>query len=173
MGEKSKPLRDSAYWIENLALIRHPEGGYYRETYRSPFEIKMSSLPDGFDGPRSSSTAVYYLLDRGDVSVFHRLRSDEMWHFYDGHALLIHVLDEREGHSLIKLGRALEEGEALQALVPAGRWFGAELAESDQWALVGCTVSPGFDFKDFEMARRERLLESFPAHRDLVERLTR
>ena len=163
----------AAYWIERLHLVRHPEGGWFRENYRSAETIPETGLPARFQGERAFSTAIQFLLERDDCSALHRLKSDEMWHFYDGSPLAIHLITPDGEHRTILLGRDPEQGEQLQAVTPAGCWFGAELAGSGELALVGCTVAPGFDFIDFEMGCRSNLARLFPQHEALVRRLTR
>lgn len=159
--------------IERLQLQRHPEGGWYRETYRAEDTISARGLPPRFAGDRSASTAIYFLLAAGDFSALHRLRSDEMWHFYTGIPLSIHCLTEGGDYTCIRLGSNLDRGETFQAVVPAGNWFGATLDEETGYALVGCTVAPGFDFADFAMAKRNDLLLRYPQHAELIEKLTR
>jgi len=158
--------------ITQLALVRHPEGGWFRETYRSTESIPAEALPKQFDGSRSLSTAILFLLEAGDVSALHRIKSDEVWHFYAGSPILIHTLFPEGRHRAQRLGPNPSAGDLYQAVVPAGCWFGAELA-GVQFALVGCTVSPGFDFADFEMADRQQLSESYPQHAEVIERLTK
>lgn len=165
--------RDAACWIEQLGLARHPEGGWFRETYRSAGTIPVAGLPERFDGERAFSTAICFLLEQGDFSALHRLKSDEVWHFYDGAPLAVHMISPHGERSMFRLGRDVAQGERLQAAVPAGWWFGAELAAQGDYALVGCTVAPGFDFNDFEMAERTELMGMFPDHAALVMRLTR
>lgn len=158
--------------VRTLGLAPHPEGGFYKETYRAALTLAKDALPGTFAGARAASTAIYYLLRRGDFSALHRIASDEVWHFYAGSALTVHCLsDEGEAHA-IRLGARVHEGEAPQAVVRAGTWFGARV-EAGAYALVGCTVSPGFDFADFEMGERAALVARFPAHRALIESLTR
>lgn len=140
-------IRDASYWIDALRLDRHPEGGYYRETYRAG-----SGAVAGDGKQKSFSTAIYYLLPSDDVSRLHRLRSDELFHFYLGSPLTVHVLDESDGYRRIALGREPDEGQVLQAAVSAGVWFGATVERPGAFALVGCTVAPGFEFADFEQA---------------------
>jgi uncharacterized protein len=165
--------KDAAYWIRKLELEPHPEGGYYRQTYRADLVLPEESLPPNFTGPRSVSTAIYFLLDAENFSAFHRLRSDELWHFYAGGALLVHVI-EADGHYFkIQLGNDPEGGDVLQSIVKAGCWFASKVKDGKSFALVGCTVAPGFDFEDFELAEREELARSYPQHRELIERLTR
>lgn len=159
--------------VEGLGLQPHPEGGYYRETYRSEDRIREDALPSGFVGDRHCSTAIYYLLGPGDFSAFHRIRSDETWHFYKGAGLILHVLTDGGGCESVLLGDGAERGEVFQATVKAGRWFASEPSTPDGYALVGCTVSPGFDFRDFEMADAETLAAGWPDHVDLVRRLCR
>jgi uncharacterized protein len=161
---------NAADLIRLLDLSPHPEGGFFRETFRAaplPF-----ALPER--GARSASTAIYFLLQRGDFSAFHRVRSDEVWHHYLGAPLELHLL-ESTGHTLVTLGCALERGERPQAVAPAGVLQAARVApDSDgDFTLVGCTVAPGFDFADFEMPPRAELVAQFPTERALVESLTR
>ena len=166
-------LTDARYWIDNLQLIPHPEGGYYRQTYRAELTVEKAALPPGFGGSRAVATAIYFLLEGTDFSAFHRLRSDEMWHFYAGGTLVVDVIAENGKHSEILLGSDAEAGETFQALVKAGCWFGSRVRDAGSFALVGCTVSPGFDFLDFELAMRDELVRQYPRHRELIERLTR
>lgn len=165
-------LRDAKYWIEKLRLEPHPEGGYFRQTYKSDLMIAREALP-GFSGARPASTAIYFLLEGENFSAFHRLRSDEAWHFYCGSPLVVHVINAGGHYSSILLGSNPEAKQLFQAVVNAGCWFASEVQDHKSWALVGCTVAPGFEFEDFELARREELVRQFPQHRKLIERLTR
>src|SRR6266481_95660 len=151
---RKQPMSKSArYWIDKLQLIPHPEGGYYRETYRSALSIAREALPPQFTGPRLASTAIYFLLDGKNFSAFHRLRSDELWHFYAGGSLVVHVIEDNGHHSEILIGGNPEAGERLQAVVETGCWFASCVRDPTSFALVGCTVSPGFDFEDFELGK--------------------
>jgi predicted cupin superfamily sugar epimerase len=161
-------MKDSAYWIGKLQLIKHPEGGYYRETYRAAESIPQGGLPPRFNGPRVFSTAIYFLLPSEECSALHRIKSDEVWHFHAGSPLTIHVIDQNGAYTQIKLG-----GDSFQAVVRAGCWFGATVDAHGSYALAGCTVAPGFDFADFELAKRADLLSRHPQHRAIIERLTR
>src|SRR5579863_3377684 len=167
------PAWTAQYWIEQLKLDPHPEGGYFRQTYRSNVLIPRQALPAGFKGDRAASTAIYFLLEGMNFSAFHRLKSDEVWHFYVGAPLVVHVIDPNGKHNSILLGSDPESGEVLQGIVPAGCWFASHVADWKSFAVVGCTVAPGFDFADFEMAKREELVSRYPKHRELIERLTR
>lgn len=161
-----------AFWIEKLNLLPHPEGGYYREVYRSPETVEGAHLPPRFRGARSFATSIYFLLPGDRVSSLHRIKSDEMWHFYTGAPLRIAVIEPNGEAREIRMGAALEKGESFQEVVPAGAWFGASVDDATSFALVGCTVTPGFDFADFELAERGSLLAEFPQHRQIIERLT-
>jgi predicted cupin superfamily sugar epimerase len=163
---------DAGYWIEKLGLTRHPEGGFYRETYRSAETIPMNAMPERYGGARPFSTAIYFLLSGEEFSAFHRIKSDELWHFYCGSSLTIHVIDHAGAYSEIMLGSDLGKGESFQAAVKAGCWFGAGLNDPHSYALVGCTVAPGFDYRDFEMADRKELIRRYPEHAEIIARLT-
>ena len=158
-------------FVQALQLIPHPEGGFYRESYRAPGTIDQSCLSE-HRGSRSYCTAVYYLLRSGEFSALHRLRSDEVWHFYTGASLTLHVIDPVGEYSRIVLGEDAAGGQVFQAVVKAGCWFGATVDDPQSCALVGCTVSPGFDFRDFELGDRQELVSRFPQHRSIIVELT-
>jgi len=173
---RSSLNNDAQYWITRLNLAPHPEGGYYRQTYRADLSLGRQALPSEFSGARPASTAIYFLLEGENFSAFHRLRSDEMWHFYAGGTLLVHVLEPMAlggRHSEIRLGSNPAAGEVFQAVVKAGCWFASRAMHPLSFALVGCTVAPGFDFADFELAKRAELVRLYPQHRELIEQLTR
>lgn len=177
-GEESDLLltdmKPADYWIKEYVLLPHPEGGYYAETYRAAESIDPRALPDRFGGARSFSTGIYFLLESHNFSAFHRIKSDEMWHFYAGEALEVFVIDPGTRQlNIIRLGNNPENGETFQAVVPAGTWFGSRPAKGSSYALVGCTVAPGFDFEDFEMAEQEALKAEFPEFSELIGELTR
>ena len=154
--------------IEKYQLIAHPEGGYYRSTYRAELVLPASSLPSTFGGERPVSTAIYFLLEAGDFSAFHRIKSDECWHFYKGDPLWIHCLYPEGAYHRFTLGAGDEADQHSQLVVPAGTWFASEPASGSAYSFVGCTVSPGFDFADFEMASAARLAATYPACQDLI-----
>lgn len=164
--------KNAKYWVERLKLEPHPEGGYFRQTYKADLTIPREALPAGFNGARAASTAIYFLLEGKNFSAFHRLRSDEIWHFYSGSPLFVQVIDLRERRSIV-LGNNPDAGQTLQAVVPAGCWFASHVWDWKSWALVGCTVAPGFEFADFELGKRAELMREFPEHREVIERLTR
>ena len=148
-------------WIERLKMEEHPEGGWYVESFRD----------SRIDSGKSASTAIYFLLTRGAPSHFHRIRSAEMWHFYAGSPLLVHQLRTKEGYKEHRIGEDWDLGYHFQSVVPPMSWFAAETL--GDFSLVGCTVAPGFEFTDFELAKRDELLASFPEYHELVTRLTR
>jgi predicted cupin superfamily sugar epimerase len=156
------------YWVEHLKLNPHPEGGFYKETYRSKEAIHPSYNKSA---SRNLATGIYFLITAGNFSAFHRIKSDEMWHFYTGSPLVVHVITPDGEYSTLHIGLDLEKGQTPQAIVPAGAWFASE--SSGEYSLVGCTVSPGFDFEDFELANKERLTETFPTYSATIERLTK
>jgi hypothetical protein len=153
--------------VRALGLAPHPEGGFFRETYRAS---GMVATPRG---PRAASTAIYFLVTAGSFSALHRIASDEAWHFHAGAPLRVVVLGEDGARTDVVLGLDLERGQRPQAVVSAGAWFGARIEGEGDWSLVGCTVAPGFDFADFELGAREALLARFPEHADIVRALTR
>ncbi|MBT3277956.1 MAG: cupin domain-containing protein [Phycisphaerales bacterium] len=152
-------------WIDRLELAAHPEGGWYREVYRS----EMSVSAEDFDLPHRAMTSIYYLLAEDAFSAFHRLRQDEVFHFYAGRELTIHQITPEGDYRAVTIG---PEGP-FQCVIPAGTLFGAALADPAGYALVGCTVAPGFEFSDFSMPTRAELLKIHPQHRSVIERLTR
>lgn len=164
--------KDAAYWVQKLELQPHPEGGFYRQTYRADLLLSKEALPPNFRGPRPASTAIYFLLAGKNFSAFHRLQSDELWHFYLGASLIVHVIEPNGSYSKIHLGNDPEAAEVLQAVVKAGCWFASEVKDGKSFALVGCTVAPGFDFEDFELAQREQLVQNYSQHSKIITKLT-
>ena len=159
--------------ISSLQLQPHPEGGYYREVYRSSEKIQKGHLPPRFSGDCAISTSIYYLLGENDFSAFHRIRSDEIWHFYDGGTLLIYIVDADGTLKIEKLGRNSANDEQYQVIVPAMSWFAAIPEKNSGFVLAGCTVAPGFNFSDFEMAIFDNLVGKYPSHYSLFRKLCR
>lgn len=157
------------YLIQKLSLEEHPEGGYFSQTFKSD---KQFDLP-GYGGPRSACTAIYYLLKSGQFSAFHRVRSDELWHFYAGSALVLYVIEKGGRLRRIVLGSNLSRDQVFQAAVSAGDWFAASVVRPRSYSLVGCTVAPGFEYQDWELADRETLLKEHPEHRRIIVKYTR
>ena len=158
--------------IESLGMQRHPERGWYAETYRAPLRLPAAGLPHGAE--RAASTAIYFLLDASERATYlHRLASDELFHLYEGGPLDVLLL-ARDGESRIAcLGLDLERGQRPQLVIPAGTWFGTELAPGSDHCLWGCTVAPGFDFADFELASGPDLAAQYPRHAALIARMSR
>jgi len=168
-GPSTEPARVREL-IVRLGLAPHPERGYYVETYRSP--LALAGLPHG--APRAASTAIYFLVTRTEQTTFlHRLRSDELFHLYEGGPLDVLLLRDGGPGEVARLGRDVAAGERPQLVIPAGTWFAVELAPEAPHCLFGCTVAPGFDFADFELARGPELAARFPAHAARIARMTR
>jgi len=159
--------------ITLLSLTPHPEGGYYRETYRSAETIPDNVLPDRYKGDRSYGTAIYFLLNPDTFSALHRLKTDEVFHFYLGDPVeMLQLLPSGSGR-VIKLGSEIKSGMHLQVAVSRGMWQGSRLIRGGEYALLGTTAAPGFKFVDFEIGQRDKLLQSYPRFRDLIVALTR
>lgn len=142
--------------IQKYNLEPHPEGGFFSETYRS------EETSDFAMGKRNLSTGIYFLIPEGKFSWWHRIQSDEMWHFYMGGPLEIWEIDLQGNYKKTILGSNFKSGESFQYLVPKGHWFGARPCKKSQFSFVGCTVAPGFDFQDFELADEKNFLEQYP-----------
>lgn len=168
----ARPEHTADEWVRRLNMEPHPEGGYFVETYRAAEQIAAEALPARYGAPRAHSTAIFFLLRNGQVSAFHRLRSDEMWHYHAGSAATVWMIREDGEATAHRIGPDPERGDVLQLLMPAGCWFGAELEDAAGYILVGCTVAPGFAYEDFELADRADLTARFPQHAALIERLT-
>lgn len=159
--------------VAQLQLLPHPEGGFYKEQYRSVESIPASALPDRFSGSRPFGTAIYFLLEQGNFSAFHRIQSDECWHFYAGDPLeVLEITPEGELKSTL-LGNDLGAGQVFQYIVPAGCWFGSRTVAGGVFSLVGCTVAPGFDFNDFELADKAALTADYPHLQSIIEVMCR
>ena len=154
--------------ISQLNLAPHPEGGYYRETF-----VSAQRLPSG----RPAATSILFLLTHENPSNLHRLDAEEMWYYQSGDPLIVHMIDEGGLYSQIRIGPDMEAGQVLQAVVPPHVWFGSSVAAPDLgregWALVGCMVTPGFNFDGFELANRTEMLRRFPDHAEVITQLTR
>jgi uncharacterized protein len=165
-------MRTAAYWIRRLKLKPHPEGGWYREYYRAAGRIPAAALPARYRGTRAYSTSVFFLLRSEEVSLLHKLHSDELWHWYAGSPLTLHAIDPRGRFRAFRLGPGTTLAHTFQAVLPAGWWFGGTVDRPRSYTLIGCTVAPGFDFRDFELGRHADLLRRFPRHARIIRRLT-
>jgi predicted cupin superfamily sugar epimerase len=157
-------------YIKQLQLKKHPEGGYFREVYRSGEIILPQHLPKRYKSARNFSTSIYFLLEGKQFSAFHLLQSDELWHFYDGSTVILYSIDQKGNLSIQKLGKGKECN--FQLTIKKGIWFAAEVENKKSFSLFGCTVSPGFDFEDFKIGKRAGLTKKFPQHESLIKLLT-
>jgi predicted cupin superfamily sugar epimerase len=158
--------------IEQLQLVPLTiEGGYFRESYRSRLTLPADALPDKFSGPRCASTAIYYLLTPDQFSAMHGVASDEVFHFYAGDPVDMLQLHPDDSGRVIRLGNDLTAGHTPQVVVPAGVWQGCRLVPGGGWALMGCTVAPGFEYADFSATDCAQLAAQYPDHADLIQAL--
>ncbi|PWG05314.1 cupin domain-containing protein [Polaribacter aquimarinus] len=163
---------DATEIINHFNLQEHPEGGYFREVYRSKGFILEENLAEYFEGNRNYCTSIYFLLTSEKFSAFHKINQDEIWHFYKGSPLKIHLLSPEGEYTFVIIGDGFKKGEVFQFTVPAHYYFAAEVIKTTSYAFVGCTVSPGFDFRDFVLPSRKELLNEFPQHSKIIGQLT-
>lgn len=155
------------YWIEKLALEKHIEGGYYKQIYHSEKKCKEYNN-------RNLATCIFYLLNGNEYSAFHKINGDEIWHFFIGSSLTIYIINEASSELKIeKIGPNLDKQENLQLVIQEGDWLAAEVNDKSSFTLVGCTVIPGFDFKYFEIAKRNSLIYKLPRFKRIIEKLTK
>ena len=159
--------------IQKYNLEPHPEGGWYTQTYKSNEQIAADALPERFGANRSFSTAIYFLLEKGNFSAFHRIKSDECWHFYAGDPLLIYIIEQNGELKVISIGNDFKKGQSFQYVVPANCWFASRPAPKSEYCFVGCTVSPAFEFDDLELANATELSVVYPQHKSFIEELCR
>lgn len=163
--------QDPQYYISKLGLEPHPEGGYFKRTFESQEQITDQELTVDFEGKRMLYTSIYFLLTSNDVSHFHRLQSDELWYYHAGSPLSVHMIDENGEYTEYKLGLDLENGEVPQVLVPKNTIFGSSVQDRETFSLVGCMVSPGFEYQDFELFTQEELLLKYPEHKEIIVKI--
>jgi len=159
--------------VKKLELLPHPEGGYYKEVYRSSETIVRTALPQKFSGERNFCTSIYFLIEMNNFSALHKIQSDEIFHFYAGDAMEVVEINKQGNLKSTLVGNKIEQDQVFQYTVKAGHWFGSRVATGGHFSLVGCTVSPGFDFVDFEMAKRDDLVRKYPQHEVLIGEMTR
>ena len=164
-------MHTSEFWKRTLNLDPHPEGGYYKETFRSTDPCYTNQ--DRYSGSRRMATSIYFLLESDIFSAFHKLKSDEIWYFHAGSPTRVHCISPQGSHFELHIGHDPEKNQFPQIVIPKDHWFAAEVMEKDSYCLVGCQVSPGFEFSDFELAKRSDLLALFPEHHLLIHRFTR
>jgi predicted cupin superfamily sugar epimerase len=171
---KTKALNEINELVKRFKLLPHPEGGHYACIFKSTDTVKSSDKERYNDEDRSAGTSIYYLLKGDDFSAWHSLKSDELWHYYTGSSVKIYVVDKQGNLTTYLLGNTLENPDALfQVAIAADNWFAAEVVDKTSYCLVGCTVNPGFEFKDFKLANRESLSAEFPQHQALINQFTR
>ncbi len=163
---------DKTEFIEKLSLQNHPEGGYYSQTYRSPITLNGKFLGLDKSEYRNLASSIYFMLSDSEVSHFHRLKSDEIWYYQGGETLVIAVIDKYGVLTKHRLGLDILNDESPQIMVPAGSIFGSYIESGSGTSLVGCMVSFGFDFVDFEMFTGDELQQLYPEHRDIIKKLT-
>ncbi|RCS27629.1 cupin domain-containing protein [Polaribacter sp. WD7] len=163
---------DAKEIIHNFGLQEHPEGGYYKEVYRSKEKISSSHLGNQFVGDRNYCTSIYFLLTSDKYSAFHKINQDEIWHFYSGTALKLHLIAPNGKYSFVIIGSNFKNHEVFQYTVPAQYYFAAEVLQQNSFSFVGCTVSPGFDFRDFILPSYDELSNQFPQHSKIIKSLT-
>jgi predicted cupin superfamily sugar epimerase len=155
----------ASHWTQHLNLQPHPEGGYYKEVFRSSQQVSRTAS----SGVKSALTSIYYLLEETDFSCFHRISSDEIWYFHEGAPLHIHAID----HNGILTTHELSDKVTgnLSIAIGAGLWFAAEIPSANGFTLASCAVAPGFEFSEFEMGKRDELIALYPRHAGLLSRL--
>ena len=163
---------DAKKIIKHFDLAKHPEGGFFKEVYRSKGKISAKDLGDQFIGNRNYCTSIYFLLTSDKFSAFHKINQDEIWHFYTGTTLKLHQISPKGEYSFVMIGNDFSNNETPQYTVPANYYFAAEVLEKNSFSFVGCTVSPGFDFKDFVLPSCETLSKEFQKHSKIIEQLT-
>ncbi len=160
--------------IDLLGLQPLPgEGGFYAETYRPGLMLAAEQIDAQYGGPRRAATAIYYLLTPESFSALHRLTGDELYHFYAGDPVDLALLHPDGTHETLRLGNDLARGQRPQLLAPGGCWQGSALEPGGSWALVGTTMTPGYDQRDFELGERAALTSAYPDASGLIKRLTR
>ena len=166
-------MRDIEILIEKFNLEPHPEGGYFKETYRSLGTISKDALPENYNTERNYSTCIYFLLTSDTFSAFHKIKQDEIWHFYSGSPLKLFMISDQGDYSEQIIGTDFESGQLPQFVVPGGYWFAAKTLAPHGYSFMGCTVSPGFDFEDFILPSQSEFLKMFPQYEVVIRELTR
>lgn len=151
---------NAEYWIKHLNLTPHPEGGYFKETMRE----HMSN------SERAPFSSIYFLLNTGDISHFHRIDADEVWYYHAGAPLTIHMITPDGDYQTAQLGPFLEKGNVLQHLVPKGTIFASSLTDTEGYSLVGCMCQPAFEFNHFELFTQDELYHMYPEHKEIIQR---
>lgn len=165
-------MNQADFWIRTLNLESHPEGGYFREIFRSEEYIHQEHLPPRYNGHRNFLTAIYYLLKSGQCSRFHRLQSDEVWHYCTGSPLRLYIIHKNRELESVELGSDPCQNQLFQFIVPKESWLGAQVTEENSYSLISCIMAPGFDYQDFELGCSISLMDKFPEHKEIIRYLT-
>ena len=166
-------MQNAEYWINKLNLLPHPEGGYYKQIYKSNEEILKAGLPKRYKSNRSFLTSIYYLLENNHISKFHKLKSDEIWYYHLGNPVKAHIFNEKGLYSENVLGKQIDKNQSPQVIFLKNSWFAAEVIQgNDDYSLIGCAVAPGFEFEDFELGKRENLQLKFPEYSELIDKFS-
>jgi len=158
-------MKDAKYWVNQLNLLNHPEGGYYKEMFRSNGVFTPTEIGKN----RNYITSIYFLIEAGNVSHFHSIKQDELWYYHAGDPLSVYIINDEGKLDVLNIGPNPEQGEVLQAVVPANTIFGSK--SSGDFSLVSCVVAPGFDFADFKLHHKAELLQKYPQHREIIDEL--
>lgn len=158
-------MKDAKYWVNQLNLLSHPEGGYYKEMFRSNGVFTPTEIGE----KRNYITSIYFLIEAGNVSHFHSIKQDELWYYHAGDPLSVYIINDDEKLDVLKIGPNPEQGEVLQAVVPANTIFGSK--SSGEFSLVSCVVAPGFDFADFKLNHKTELHKKYPQHKEIIDQL--
>jgi uncharacterized protein len=157
--------------IEKLNLQPHPEGGFFKETYRSKLTLPQKTITQ-YKEKRNMATVIYFLLKSNQKSAFHRLKTDEFWYYHQGSPLNVYIIYPDGNLQTVTLGNDFSSNQTPQLLLPSGTWFAAKCTAPQHFTLISCSVSPGFDFNDFELAERDKLVKEFPNHQQIITELT-
>ena len=165
-------MKDYRNVIERLNLLPHPEGGYYRRNWQSQLQAEAKDATGKSVHPiRSIGSSILYLLPSNEVCAWHRVACDEMWHYYNGSGLKMYLLNSFTGLSEHSLGMDIEKGQLPQLIIPRNTWFCGEVLDNEAYSFCGCTLWPSFSYADFELAEQHKLLDEFPAHKELINRI--
>lgn len=160
-------MKDKSIWIDHYKMAGHEEGGFFYQVLKSDQKIQLEGQAE-----RALYTSIYFLLTSDNPSRFHRLTADEVWYYHYGSPLTVHMISPEGEYEQVTLGTDIEKGQVLQAVVPKHTIFGSTVEDADAYSLVSCMVSPGFEYDDFELFKRQDLLAQYPEYQEIIERLT-
>ena len=173
-NHSSDAKNEADFFVNLFNLQPHPEGGYFSQTFKSNHSVKSTDIERYGNNSRCAGTSIYYLLNKTDFSAWHKLQSDEIWHYYKGCEVIIYLIDKQNNLKSYVLGDPSKNINAVfQISISSDTWFAAELIDKDSYCLIGCTVNPGFEFIDFELGDSNLLIHEFPQHEVIITKLTR